>query len=242
MVDAWTGPTPRSSQTPGQPTDGIDALLRKVEAIKLELSDATNNLLKAAGISVSPAGMVIDSSLTANGDLTSTGNLNVNGSAVVAGAMESADFTATTGWQLAGSTATFNSINLRSGIVPDSALANPVTGDVGNNYVIGSVSSSWASYAVVSLTVPAGFTRALVMAVGSVIGPTTDTWQIRVNIDGLTGAEYTVFGNNGALGFSRVMTGLTSGGTLTVATDVRNAVASENNRGIATSVTVLYLK
>jgi len=116
-----------------------------------------------------------------------------------------------------------------------------VTGGVGNNYVLTAVTSSWANYAGVSIPVPAGFTRAQVMAVSSVIGPTTDTWQIRVDIAGVTGAEYTVFGNNGALGFAHNLAGL-SGGSITVATGVRNAVASGNNRGIATSATVTFLR
>lgn len=141
---------------------------------------------------------------------------------------------ATLGAQQADLTAAVNDISTLS--------ANQVTGDVANNYVLTPVTSAWVNYAPLSITVPTGYTRAQVMAVSSIIGPTTDTWQMRVDIAGTTSAAYTVFGNNGALGFARNLTGLTGGSTISVATGVQNAVASGNNRGIATSATVVFLK
>lgn len=53
----------------GLPLEGIRDLLDRIDRTKRELNEATNRLLMSAGISVSPAGMVIDSSLTVNGDL-----------------------------------------------------------------------------------------------------------------------------------------------------------------------------
>jgi len=168
--------------------------------------------------------MVVDGILTVNGPLAVHGTAAFDGDTTIG-----------------GNAAITGTLSLPAGIIDNAALASPVTGDVGNNYVLTAVTSSWANYAGVSIAVPAGFTRAQVMAVSSVIGPTTDTWQIRVDIAGVTGAEYTVFGNNGALGFAHNLTGL-SGGSITVATGVRNAIASGNNRGIATSATVTFLR
>ena len=74
-MSEWTPPS--SSDFPGQPTDGIDALLRKVERTKRELDDATNNLLKAAGISVGPEGLTIDSELLVTGATRIEGTLSL---------------------------------------------------------------------------------------------------------------------------------------------------------------------
>lgn len=74
-MSEWAPPS--SSDFPGQPTDGIDALLRKVERIKRELDDATNNLLKAAGMSVGPDGLTIDSELLVTGATRIEGTLSL---------------------------------------------------------------------------------------------------------------------------------------------------------------------
>jgi hypothetical protein len=224
VSDMWTPPSARSSQYPSRPTDGFDALFRKVEAIKTELRDATNGLLKAARLSVETGllrvlgALVVEGALDVTGDATVSGTLDVTGDATFSG-----------------------NLAVPNGSITNDALSNPVSGDVGNNYVLTTFTMGWVAYAAVGIAVPAGFTRAQVMAVSSIIGPTSDTWQMRVNILGVTGAEYTVFGNNGALGFARNLTGL-SGGTITVSTEAQNLIASGANRGVATSVTVTFLK
>jgi len=196
------------------------SLRRIIEQQKRQANRAAN----ASPFSRSGSGVTGLDEVTYEGVLKVLGQMVVDGTLTVNGPM------AVTG-----------TLSLPAGIIDNAALASPVTGDVGNNYVLTAVTSSWANYAGVSIAVPAGFTRAQVMAVSSVIGPTSDTWQIRVDIAGVTGAEYTVFGNNGALGFARNLTGL-AGGSIAIATGVRNAIASGNNRGIATSATVTFLR
>jgi len=231
----WSVPSGMTPQdNPGQPKDGIGELVKRVRDNAVEMRDRFNNLLKQAGIRARP-GMVTSTDFDGDGvDLGTQGWMlgAVDGGPsflVLNGVDVYADLTA-------------KAATLAAQVAAIAAVVNAqVTGGVGNNYVLTAVTSSWANYAGVSIAVPAGFTRAQVMAVSSVIGPTTDTWQIRVDIAGVTGAEYTVFGNNGALGFARDLTGL-SGGSISIATGVRNAIASGNNRGIATSATVTFLR
>lgn len=74
-MSEW-GP-PSSSQTPRQPTDGVDALLLKIEAIKRQIADLPNGLLRAAGIEITPDGMRIDSELTVTGNTRIEGTLDL---------------------------------------------------------------------------------------------------------------------------------------------------------------------
>ena len=236
-MSEWSPPagaTPQDYPKQSRPGSGSDDLIARFRAFQVEVRDKFNNLLKQAGIRARP-GMVTSTDFDGDGaDLGTRGWMlgAVDGGPsflVLNGVDVYADLTA-------------KAATLAAQVAAIAAVVNAqVTGGVGNNYALTAVTSSWANYAGVSIAVPAGFTRAQVMAVSSVIGPTTDTWQIRVDIAGVTGAEYTVFGNNGALGFAHNLTGL-SGGSITVATGVRNAVASGNNRGIATSATVTFLR
>lgn len=54
---------PSSSQTPRQPTDGIDALLLKIQEIRRQIADLPNGLLRAAGIEVTPTGIEVHDDL-----------------------------------------------------------------------------------------------------------------------------------------------------------------------------------
>ncbi len=122
------------------------------------------------------------------------------------------------------------------------ALVNAqVTGDVGNNYVVTPVGSSWGQYAPVTIGVPPGYSRAQVVGISSVIGPTSDTYAIRTTIAGVSGTEFVVFGNNGSVSYARTLTGL-SGGTITISTGVQNIIASGNNRGVSTSASIIFLR
>ena len=235
-MSEWSPPAGATPQqyTGGKDPDGSVQLADAIAKIRTVLGDLPHHLLEQAGIRARP-GMVTSTDFDGDGvDLGTQGWMlgAVDGGPsflVLNGVDVYADLTA-------------KAATLAAQVAAIAAVVNAqVTGGVGNNYVLTAVTSSWANYAGVSIAVPAGFTRAQVMAVSSVIGPTTDTWQIRVDIAGVTGAEYTVFGNNGALGFARDLTGL-SGGSISIATGVRNAIASGNNRGIATSATVTFLR
>jgi hypothetical protein len=76
-MSEWTPPGASSSDFPSQPTSGIDALLRRVDSIKRELDDATNNLLKSAGMSVEPGRLTVNSELLVTGATRIEGTLSL---------------------------------------------------------------------------------------------------------------------------------------------------------------------
>ena len=250
-MSEWSPPagaTPQDYPKQSRPGSGSDDLIARFRAFQVEVRDKFNNLLKQAGIRARP-GMVTSTDFDGDGvDLGTQGWMlgAIDGGASLL-ALNGIDVYATLAARVADIALLQADLAAQQATLADqvaamAAVVNAqVTGGVGNNYALTAVTSSWANYAGVGIPVPAGFTRAQVMAVSSVIGPTSDTWQIRVDIAGASGAEYTVFGNNGALGFSRNLTGL-SGGSIGIATGVRNAIASGNNRGIATSATVTFLR
>ena len=97
---------------------------------------------------------------------------------VGAGGIRSADFdgdletgtTGTTGWGLSGSTggAIFNSVTLRDGIIGNDALTDPVVPASFFTDASGvTLSTTSTGYARSTITVPAGFTRAVVIAHGA---------------------------------------------------------------------------
>lgn len=59
MIDAWSGPTPVSNQFPHNEPNGIRMLLDKIRAVELQVKESTSNLLRTAGIRLTPAGMVM---------------------------------------------------------------------------------------------------------------------------------------------------------------------------------------
>lgn len=139
----------------------------------------------------------------------------------------------TTGWWLGGgaSGAVLNTLFLRDGIVPDDALANPVTAGIGDAVTTNSwgTGTSQATVASTTIAVPAGFSRALVMAVGGVIfrtGAPNDFWS-RILINADTGDELMNIANavgSTPVSHSAILTGL-SGGSITLAVQVRSLFA-----------------
>lgn len=224
MSNQWTPPRPpTSSEFPRQPTDGIDALLLKIEGIKRELSDATNGLLRAAGIGVSPDGMRIDSGLTV------TGNTRIEGT-----------------------------LDLPAGIIGNEALSNPVVPGVFYESADGWATPGSATYgarATATITVPAGFTSCVVIADAWASAEnsqpdSTSELRIRPNINGLPGASNIIRGiASGSLGSgqslnSRLLTGLTPGGTFPVSTEVRtlNVWAAGSSNIAVISGTLLWFR
>lgn len=72
VIDMWTGPTPTPQQFPRSYTrdDGIRQLLDKIKGIETQLREVTSNLLRTAGIYLSPSGMTIDKNLAVTGTLS----------------------------------------------------------------------------------------------------------------------------------------------------------------------------
>lgn len=160
------------------------------------------------------------------------------------GTMQSADFDGdaatgdpgTTGWQLAHGNGAFGSISLRDGIVGNDALTSPVAGgvapfDFGTAFA---TTTTLADKASTSITVPAGFTSALVLAVGSVVYQDTaaNRFDARATIAGNAGPTIINLANLTACSsvfHERSLTGLTPGSSITLAVQVRSAVAASNS-------------
>ena len=70
MIDAWSGPPPTPQQFPPNEPNGIRKLLDKIKAVELQVKESTSNLLRTAGIYLTPAGMTIDSNLAITGTLS----------------------------------------------------------------------------------------------------------------------------------------------------------------------------
>lgn len=141
--------------TPGSqiPSSGVDDTIlrvqrdleRRVSAIEATMQ-GTNGIVVAAGSTIRSSPF--------DGDLV-------------------AQTPGTVGWGMDGDTAIFNNIVVRNGIIGDDALANPVedgvfTGSPGATFVYGTTSNA-VIYSG-SLAVPAGYTKALIVAFGTASG------------------------------------------------------------------------
>lgn len=113
----------------------------------------------------------------------------------------------TQGWGLAGPTgdAIFNNLYLRGGIIGDDALTNPIQTAVLNTQSADTITYGVSLAPVLSgsLTVPAGFSQALVMATATAIGYLDfahSTQQCAVNVQlhvgSTTGPELPSAGND----------------------------------------------
>jgi hypothetical protein len=101
----------------------------------------------------------------------------------------------TQGWGLSGENgnAIFNNIVLRGGIIGDDALANPITAmRLQASNTIFSISTTFASKASDTVTTPAGFTSALIMAIGQISAinsrGSAGLLKARVSVDGFPNA------------------------------------------------------
>lgn len=196
MVDPWTGPPPISNQWPKNEVNGIKKLLDKIDKVALQAKESTSNLLRTAGIRLSRLGMFIDSSLNVGGDL------NVSGHAAITG-----------------------TLSLPSGIIDNDALANPVVPQAvyGHTTGFGTSYTTDTAFLTQTVTVPAGFTSAvvgpLVCKVAAVnMNPGVDALSVVVKIDGTGNHSSQVSGASGEVvvavaAFTRILTGLSAGGT-----------------------------
>ena len=147
------------------------------------------------------------------------------------------------------------SLDLPAGSVSDSALANPVqTATASNgitNYAIGTTATVRAS---VTLTVPTGFTRAIITAtataMGANSGATADYLYGAAVVAGVNGGElYSSaapgLGASLAAPFNPTLTGLTDGQVITVGVATRTgaaAWAASTANQASISATVMYLR
>lgn len=160
------------------------------------------------------------------------------------------------GYQTVNGPATFTgSLDLPAGSVPNDALANPVqTATASNgvtNYAIDTVSTVRAS---VTLTVPSGFSRAVVLAnataMGTNSGTASDYLYCSAVVQAVNGGELYASAPAGvgasiSSPFQPTLTGLTGGQTITVGVATRAGTATwvaatANQASIA--ATAIFLK
>lgn len=147
------------------------------------------------------------------------------------------------------------SLDLPAGSVPNNALANPVeTATASNGVTNYAIDTTSTVRAFVTITVPAGFTRAIVLAnataAGTNSGTAADYLYVSAVVAGVNGGElYSSAAPGLGVGltapFSPTLTGLTIGQTITVGVATRAgsatwAAATANQASIA--ATAIFLK
>lgn len=230
------------SSTPRQPSQAerikrLEDRLRRLETRRsLGLSSiAADGLEIESGgkITVHPGGKIEitggDIDVT-SGDINLVGgDLNLVGGDITAsgGSVESGGFVhGAAGWRLQpGGNAEFNDITLRGGIIGNDALANPVSGGRCDGTQSGiTLPLSRTILHSEDITVPAGFTRALVLAsvaVGGLNNCGSDSVVVSAaRIEGVNGDDIVEGVADSKTGhsfasFTRDITGL-SGGSVTV--------------------------
>lgn len=177
--------------------------------------------------------------------LRTAGNIN---NAVVSsngGSVRSADFDGdplandfgTNGWYIgggagSGSLAVFNTIDLRSGIIGNDALANPVTVVISaeNTTTAWATTTTLANKVTATLAIPAGFDRAIMFCFGGVVftDSAPNRFDARCTIDGDVGSTLINLANltGCTTVFHQLVETGVSGSTITIATQVRSAVAT----------------
>lgn len=158
----------------------------------------------------------------------------------------STDNAGTKGWALSSLKAAFGELILRPGSIGNDSLTNPIQADInGGNGAGASVSTTSTVKATTSLTVPAGFTMALVRAdaLGEAVNSTaaSDYLYVEAAIQGTGGGEmYTVaqpgYGASAVGIANRLVTGLTGGNVITC-----DAVSRTNTAGWAASAGNLWI-
>jgi len=153
VIDAWTGPTPKTNEYRHNEPNGIRALVDKINRLERLIGEKTSNLLGPAGIKVTRSGMVIDSDLELRGTLTAAGfitDVELAAGAVTAPAIGPGAVTAPA---------------IGPGAVTYAALAAPTLPAAVNLMATAfAPTATWAEVAGLDLTVPADCTRLLVTA------------------------------------------------------------------------------
>jgi len=195
-TDGWNGPRRGGEDDFGRWTDIIRDLQKRLAAVERGAP------LRAAGIGVNEDGMVVGSSLGVTGDLNVSGDAAFSGDLDVSG---DAEFSGDT--IIGGNAAITGTLSLPNGIINNDALANPIafgSGFADNDGF--SLAAAGANVCSFNMVVPAGYTKALVTALGVISAfnttATLDYLRARVYIDSSTG--HASFGR-------RLITPLTSG-------------------------------
>jgi hypothetical protein len=165
----------------------------------------------------------------------------------------------TAGWALggAGSNAIFNSVVLRGGIIGNDALTSPVLpSNIHADQGPFSMTTTPVSKCSTTVTVPAGYTKAAIIAgaSGSARNKNTiqDYWYIKIRVNGVNGPGYAAACDgqpNASIGLAITttffQTGLVGGGTFTIeiwAATGSVAWASDSFNALNLDALVLFLR
>jgi hypothetical protein len=244
MIDAWTGRTPQSTEFPKTEADGVKKLLDVIKRQGVELGEKTSNLFRTAGITIGETLMTFGNNVRVEGTLTSTGAASLGGSTTVTGTLTTTGPANIDGAMTVGGTmnvtgdATFSgNLAVPNGSITNAALASPLsivgaTPVTSGGWAVSTVAEAKASSGI---TVPAGFSRATVVAWANMhfMDSSPNGGWVRATIAGNAGAEMGGLANL-QLGQSAThalgLTGL-SGGTITVSCDVRASVGTGGMSG-----------
>lgn len=188
---------------------GEDAFIRRVQDLERTVKElAAANPFGTMGLRPRDGGTEFDGYVTINGPLTVSGESQISGSLSIEGPL-----------------------HLQPGSVENDALTNPVeigTASNGiNNYAIDTTSTVRAT---VTLTVPEGFTQAVVTANPTAMGhnstATPDYLYVMAVVQGISGGELYTSATAGlgaglAAPFHTTLTGLTGGQAITVGVATR---------------------
>ena len=118
-----------------------------------------------------------------------------------------------------------------------------VTGATGNaaTGTAQSYDTTGATFATFSLTVPAGFTEARIMAVSGVTLAASSTCIARAQVGGVNGVDMPIITGGGAATLARTITGLTGGDPIVTGTHMRSFTGTSSAYA-ATSASAVFLR
>jgi hypothetical protein len=124
----------------------------------------------------------------------------------------------------------------------DALVSSQVTADGSNATTTTGITTSYADYASVVLSVPSGYSRAYVIGITAISTPASQLDTVSTVISGSVGPEIPAFGTAATAAYSRPISGL-SGGSITIAARARNASGSNTGvRVLTTSALAVFLR
>lgn len=238
--------------------DVVNDRLNELERIVKQLTVArsadyatvgANGTFKIDGALITTGNAEIGGTTTLNDALTLASGATLTASGDV---MSSNYVAGVSGWKLDGTTGNLeiNDATIRGGIIGDPSLANPVNSQAvaGGSVLSLTFTSSFASYITKTITVPTGYTRAIVYAttVATALSAGAAAVEARTEIDGVAGPTVVGAGNTGEIAvapFSAALSGLSGGGMFTIEAQALDGSSSlaPGSGGISLNGFVLFL-
>lgn len=216
---------------------GEDAVIRRIQDLERQVKElSAANPFKAMGIRPMPDGLIVDGYETVNGPLDVNGTTTVDGDSTFNGSL-----------RINGP------LILKPGSIQNDSLTSPLIVGSGNADALGFTVPKTTTTTITSFafTVPAGYTKADVMAFGSAFiynsAATTDYVYARVYVGTYGGMTLNslIGGSGGSVqltpNVTRHVEGLTGGATITcsimMSTD-NNAITHASNQANVTATAI----